>query len=53
MKLMKECEWVMNLKWLRVKFCEFWLSLREIENLGMRVLGVFFVEKKKCLVFDQ
>jgi hypothetical protein len=34
---MKECEWVMNLKWFRVKFCEFWLSLREIENLGMRV----------------
>jgi hypothetical protein len=26
-KLMREIEWVMNLKWFGVNFCEIWLSL--------------------------
>ena len=49
---MEDYEWVPNLKWFEVKCWKFWLSFEGDRELGMRVLRVFMLEKKRFVMID-
>jgi hypothetical protein len=50
---MKECEWAMNLKWFRVKFCEFWLSFEGDLRIGNEGFGVGWCRRRSFWKFDE
>jgi hypothetical protein len=46
-KLMREIEWVMNLKWFGVNFCGIWLSFERDLIIGDEGFMAFFVWRRR------